>query len=61
MPTYIVIGCIGDVRYMFGEHHYMGSEIFTTLLHYYVVTELCGEVHHKGSDHHFLVFTVHVA
>ena len=43
---------------MFGERHYMGSENFTTLLHYYVVTELCGDVHRKGSDHHYLVFTV---
>ena len=46
-----------DVHYMFGERHYMGSEIFTTLVHYYVVKELCGDVHHKGSDHYYLVFT----
>ena len=36
---------IGNVDYVFGERHYKGSEVFTTLLHYYVVTGLCGDVH----------------
>ena len=45
--------CNGDVHYMLVN---LGSEIFTTLVQYYIVTEVCGDVHHKGSDHHYLVF-----
>ena len=50
---------IGNVHYMFGERH-KDSEMFTTLLHNYVVKEHNGDVHHKGRDHHHLVFTVHM-
>ena len=46
---------IGNIHYMFGERH-KDSEMFTTLLHNYVVKEHSGDVHHKGSDHHHLIF-----
>ena len=48
---------IDDVHYMLDEHHYIGIDIFTTLLHYYVMTEVCDDdVHHKGTYHHYSSF-----